>query len=533
MQSIWRLTVFLCCVWLASLIYGEMVAFWMPYWKCSWPPLQQNLTGVPHLEKGFKVAVITDPQFTDRTSHGLSPGSFVLSAIEFFTDIYMRRSFRTSVLSFEPDEIIFLGDYFDGGPYLSDKEWKESLDRFQHVFDQSQRGLKSRLTDIPVHYLSGNHDIGYSGFHSHRPQVVERYNKVFGESNYRLKIGNVDFIAVNAQTLDGAVEGKFTSASWDFIQNVSAETNPLPRVLLTHIPLYRADNTPCGAHRSSPIINQRISIGGPGFEGIMYQNYLSEQTSRRILELIKPILVLSGHDHDQCTLSHSAPNGAVIEHTVGTFSWQQGNLYPSFMLLSVSALSSLPTTNQEGVVASHLCFLPMQTHIYLWYASLFVITLVLLFSWPTNGVDVLYHFRKLIEFAVTVVGTKSKSGMKEKDEDANYEYEMVWDAEGAMHLIRKGYSKVSSGGSGEVRSTGRGTAVVRPAAKKQTIEESDTSCLVIDSDTSFEQIPRAQRMVKGKTRYIVRRLIRTLGHITVLAAFNVPLYIMLLFKDWT
>lgn len=507
------------------------MAFWMPYWKCSWLPLQQNLTGVPHLEKGFKVAVITDPQFTDRTSHGLSPGSFALSAIEFFTDIYMRRSFRTSVLSFEPDEILFLGDYFDGGPYLSDREWSESLDRFRHVFDQSQRGSKSRLTDIPVHYLSGNHDIGYSGFHSHRPQVVERYNKVFGESNYRLKIGNVDFIAVNAQTLDGAVEGKLTSASWDFIQNVSAETNPLPRVLLTHIPLYRAENTSCGAHRSSPIINQRISIGGPGFEGIMYQNYLSEQTSRRILELIKPILVLSGHDHDQCTLS--APNGAVIEHTVGTFSWQQGNLYPSFMLLSVSALSSSPTTNQEGVVASHLCFLPMQTHIYLWYASLFVITLVLLLSWPTNGVDVLYHFRNLIEFAATVVGTKSKSSIKEKDEDANYEYEMVWDAEGAMHLIRKGYSKVSSGGSGEVRPTGRGTAVVRPAAKKQTTEESDMSCLVIDSDTSFEQIPRAQRMVKGKTRYIVRRLIRTLGHVAVLAAFNVPLYIMLLFKDWT
>jgi hypothetical protein len=103
----------------------------------------------------------------------------------------------------------------------------------------------------------------------------------------------------------------------------------------------------------------------------------------------------------------------------------------------------------------HLRVVTHQFLLFCRYASLFVITLVLLLSWPTNGVDVLYHFRKLTEFAGTVVGTKSKGGMKEKDEDANYEYEMVWDAEGAMHLIRKGYSKVSSGGPGEVRSTGR------------------------------------------------------------------------------
>ena len=32
-----------------------------------------------------------------------------------------------------------------------------------------------------------------------------------------------------------------------------------PKVLLTHIPLYRPDNTPCGPHRSSPVINQVLS----------------------------------------------------------------------------------------------------------------------------------------------------------------------------------------------------------------------------------------------------------------------------------
>lgn len=33
-----------------------------------------------------------------------------------------------------------------------------------------------------------------------------------------------------------------------------------PRVLLTHIPLYRPDGTPCGKYRSSPIINQVCTL---------------------------------------------------------------------------------------------------------------------------------------------------------------------------------------------------------------------------------------------------------------------------------
>ncbi|KAH9305429.1 hypothetical protein KI387_009833, partial [Taxus chinensis] len=219
-------------------------------------------------------------------------------------------------------------------------------------------------------------------------------------------------------------------------------------------------------------------------------------------------------------------------HTVGTFSWQQGNLYPSFMLLSVSALPSSTTNNPEGIVSSNLCFLPMQTHIYIWYASLFIITVVLFLSWPTNG-DLLSCFRKLTELAATAIGTTSKGGVKEKDEDASYDYEMAWDAEGVMHLIRKGYTKLSNSNSGEVRSSARGTAVARPAAKKQLLQESESSCVQIESETNLEQIPKAPRMAKGKTGYMVQRLIWTLRHIAVLAALNVPLYMMLLIKDWT
>lgn len=34
----------------------------------------------------------------------------------------MRRAILASVLPFQPDVILFLGDYLDGGPILSDEE---------------------------------------------------------------------------------------------------------------------------------------------------------------------------------------------------------------------------------------------------------------------------------------------------------------------------------------------------------------------------------------------------------------------------
>jgi len=54
-----------------------------------------------------------------------------------------------------------------------------------------------------------------------------------------------------------------------------------------------------------------------------------------------------------------------VQHTVGTISWQQGNLYPSFMLLSASNFA-LPNASSPEAVFTQLCFLPMQTHIYIW-----------------------------------------------------------------------------------------------------------------------------------------------------------------------
>ena len=61
-------------------------------------------------------------QLMDRTSLHLSPKSLALEIAQFYTDLFMRRAFLLSVLRFKPDVLLFLGDYFDGGPILSDNE---------------------------------------------------------------------------------------------------------------------------------------------------------------------------------------------------------------------------------------------------------------------------------------------------------------------------------------------------------------------------------------------------------------------------
>nr|KAJ0195910.1 hypothetical protein LSAT_V11C700375850 [Lactuca sativa] len=138
-------------------------------------------------------------------------------------------------------------------------------------------GVGSMKDADSVAMSEGNHDIGYAAYHSRMPQVINRYEKVFGSRNYNLTEGKVEFVVVDAQTLDSIISFQLlllnlvtlekinlpghpqqnqTSVAWKFVTSVSSETHSPPRVLLTHIPLYRQDSTSCGSQRSSLIINQ-------------------------------------------------------------------------------------------------------------------------------------------------------------------------------------------------------------------------------------------------------------------------------------
>ncbi|KAL1329383.1 hypothetical protein HN51_046494 [Arachis hypogaea] len=532
-----ELTLLLCLIWILTLLYGEMFAYRVPpFFTCSWPHLHRTSSKV-QTDSGskqsdyVKVAVIADPQLMDRTSLHLPPKSRPLEIAEFYTDLNMRRSFFASVMPFKPDAILFLGDYFDGGPYLSDEEWQDSYRRFRNIFGLNEQG---QYNDMKVFYIPGNHDIGYESHHSTKPQVIQRYEEKFGVRNYRFTVGKVDFIVVDSQTLDGNRQRHLTSQTWEFLKNMSVDDGVHPRVLVTHIPLYREDNTSCGPDRSSPPINQRIHHTVSGSTGyISYQNYVTEDSTEYLLDTIKPKLILSGHDHDQCSLTHQSKFGPVKEQTLGTISWQQGNLYPSFMLLSV--INETHSNTTEESLLSQLCYLPWQTHIYIWYAVLYVLTILALLLWPTNSTSLWHQCRSIASNCKEILsGILSRTDAKEKDEDANYEYEMIWDVGGTMHLVKKPRNTPIVNSSEQ--SVGEwGNAVMRPTARKNAAQEADLSVNVgMISGTAVDPLTRIHPSRTGKSRmkFVFQRLLRTIRAMTVIAVVNVPLYMMLLFKDW-
>ncbi|MCO5613289.1 hypothetical protein L7F22_067565 [Adiantum nelumboides] len=87
------------------------------------------------------------------------------------------------------------------------------------------------------------------------------------------------------------------------------------------------------------------------------------------------------------------------------------------------------------------------------YGVLFVFFLATLLARPSHGIDLhelLAHF-------------KPQGGAKAKDEDALYDYEMVWDAKGSMHLMRtpSGHGGYKSTNQSVARSTALAQSVIK------------------------------------------------------------------------
>jgi len=211
------------------------------------------------------------------------------------------------------------------------------------------------------------------------------------------------------------------------------------------------------------------------------------------------------------------------------------------------------------------------------YLSLFALTLLTLLLWPTSGVDFGHHLSDLMA-SIRLYSSMFK-GTKEKTEDEDCEYEMMWDAEGSMHLVKKArdtpllhpsdkasverfftatssqlFIALNTNSTCSLLCTCymqmlieitvflydlclsfsiwcRGNAVMRPTARKNAPRDMEVSMNIdINADTGFDKL--SHRTSKSKTKIIIHRLVRTFQMVTVIATVNVPLYMMLLFKDW-
>ncbi|KAG6547717.1 hypothetical protein Mapa_010529 [Marchantia paleacea] len=516
----WSVTLVIAGLWAISLLYGEMFAFWFPLFSCSWPVIELNGTNAEDFHvKPIKIALIADPQITHQADDR-SPVPTTLKFSEFYSDVYMRRAFRSSVLAMEPDRIIILGDLIEGGYLLSDEEWNVIEKRFEHAFDQSERGSKKGLGRLPVYYLPGSQDLGSADIQVKRPEILNRNFAAFGPLEYVVPIGGVEFVFTNAKAYDGLESSIQANATWGLSKQFSSDETHIPRVLLTATPLYKSSDVACKRQHVSELTDEFVT----GMPEMLHvdkpEGYLTLETTSRLLNLTKPMIVFSAHGYQGCSLTHTM-YGSIIEHTVGTFNWQQENLHPSFMMISVAPES---VSGSLDLVSVSQCFLPVQTWIYTWYLFAFLTGLVSIFTWPSQGVDVSGFFFKVIHYSKEIF--RPDGGVKAKDEDAdNGDWEMMWDAEGGMHLVKAQKTVIATKNTTQGVDR-RGTALVRPAAKRQ-------PGLEVETIISMDSNPSVHRTTRTRNRIFYYWFWFALGPLAVLTSLNFSLYVMLLMKDWT
>ncbi|KAH0536314.1 hypothetical protein FGG08_006807 [Glutinoglossum americanum] len=339
--------------------------------------------------------------------------------------------------------------------------WLREYGRFSRIFfdhwgdggmspNEGQRGRKI------IASLPGNHDLGLGvGI---QLAVRERFNAYFGEGNRVDVIGNHTFVSVDVVSLSAkdqpgteAVSPEDRGKLWrpvdEFLDGVQAAKRravaaeirhqnggaegirhehivthaddpgvsvmpptldpgggspEFPTILLTHVPLYRPEGTPCGPLREHwpPSLPPRGQTGPLEHDernaiavrrGYQYQNVLMPETSKDLVEKVGNVgYVFSGDDHDYCEVLHkrytgSPLTGAILEITVKSISWAMGVRKPGFLLLSlwnpVDGHGNPVSTREGGgepgqkTVQTHLCLLPDQLAIFIRYALLIGVTI--------------------------------------------------------------------------------------------------------------------------------------------------------------
>ncbi len=333
------------------------------------------------------------------------------------------------------------------------KFWLKEYNRFDKIFfkqwtDEKVASRYGQPGRKIIASLPGNHDLGF-GSGVQRP-VRNRFNAYFGDGNRVDVIANHTIISLDSVSLSalGAEREKYEDI-WrppmeflDDIQNITrkvvrrelmaqaglssltpmrhevldvpnpsqppagsdagGDTVDLPTVLLSHVPLYRAPDTPCGPLRerwppspppkgqTEPLESDRANAIAVS-RGYQYQNVLTLEISKMITERIRGLrYAFSGDDHDYCEVLHRAfpsSGSGIREITVKSISWAMGVRKPGFLLVSLwNPVDSTGTpisagkgqVHDDATLQTRLCLLPDQLSIFMRYGTLFLVTLITL-----------------------------------------------------------------------------------------------------------------------------------------------------------
>lgn len=164
------------------------------------------------------MVLIADPQLVDPHTYPGRPWPLSTLTV-WYTDLYLRRSYRLLQEHLRPDSVFFLGDLFDGGREWGTKTsaspekrykryghkfWLKEYGRFARLFFRGWRPNSAGSASEPrghklVSTLPGNHDLGFANGIS--APVKERFETYFGPLNRIDVVGNHTFVSVDTVSL--------------------------------------------------------------------------------------------------------------------------------------------------------------------------------------------------------------------------------------------------------------------------------------------------------------------------------------------
>ncbi|KAF0682732.1 Aste57867_25183 [Aphanomyces stellatus] len=339
-------------LWSVALAWGELGSSWHAISSCSWAH------GDP---REYHLALVANIQLTDFYSRGLSKDSWTLGIAEFYSDMYMRRHFqRLARMPEPPNGAYIMGDIFDGGRVLSPAEHDQHRDRFDRIFGGHRR--------LQFWNMSGNRDVGIDEWTS--SDANKMHTETFGPTTEQIVLGHIELVVIDAAALLSNDQKRY-EAALEFITEYgnSKKKRFYPRILLSHVPLYRPAGSDCGSRRPRHPHAPET--------GESYQHMLPAKLSAKILDAVEPVHVFSTDDVAPCTYRHPEFQN-VQEDTLATFNWMLGERNPEITLVT------LPGEPLSKGLPIHVntCILPDQLAIFHAYAWLAVVTAVYV-GWGT------------------------------------------------------------------------------------------------------------------------------------------------------
>lgn len=344
-----KLLALLAALWLVLFTYHEHIVPRTTAARCQWAPVEPSQTNV---------LLVADPQLIDNHTY-VGRNELLLGLSKHTVDVYIKQNYRALVEQLKPDRIFFLGDYLDNGRLLLDVYYEREFARFEAIFarwPQYKRG-HTWFTDVP-----GNHDVGFGD--GVRAEAQARFAAHFGSPNAVHLVNGVQFVLLDTPSYS-LQSGEVRRALHDLVSLLMDTKTDHPRVLLSHVPLYRdTEALPCGPLRESARFDQ-----GRGYQ---YQLALDPLVLAELLGKLKPQLVFLGDDHDYCDVQHV---GLAREVTVKSISMAMGIRYPAVQLLSYVAHGS------DLSYDTHMCYLPPPYRDIVAYVTMAVASAVTLAVW--------------------------------------------------------------------------------------------------------------------------------------------------------